>query len=185
MSGGTYPFTGRQFLVLWQFLANPSKRNSAQRMLLGKIRNRIERVLRQEEQQGLRVFARLKPSFVNAVRDGKPVLDDAGRPAKILEYDPVAIKVKQGELQIDTRERAALIDFMIDQIDGDAKPDEKGSLAPSADVAGDVLRIASWLGMGTELETRLLAAHPVDGYAGKIDSINPEGAEDAASEAPE
>lgn len=185
MSGGTYPFTGRQFLTFWQFLANPSKRNSAQRVLLGKIRNRIERVLRQEEQEGLRVFLRLKPSFTPAFRDGKPLLDDAGKQAKILEYDPESLKARQGDFRIDTRERAALIDFMVDQIDGDAKPDGKGSAPPSADVVAGVLRIASWVGMETELETRLLAAHPVDGYAGQIDPVEPEDAEDAASEAPE
>lgn len=185
MSGGSYPFTGRQFLTFWQFLAYPSKRNPMQRALLGKIRNRIERILRQEEQEGLRVFARLTPSFVPAFRDGKPLLNEAGRQAKLLEYDPKSINAKQGELQIDSRERAALIDFMVDQIEGDGKLDGKGSPPPGADIAGDVLRMASWVGLGTELETRLLAAYPVDGYAGKIDSIDPEGAEDAASEVPE
>lgn len=172
MSGGTYAFTGRQFLTFWQFLAAPSKRSPAQRMLLGKVRNRIERILRQEEQEGFKVFQRLNPTFDTVLKDGKPLIGENGKPVRYMEYDPKRISANQGELRIDTLERSALIDFMTDQIEGIEKRDEKNPASgPGADVAGDVLRLASWVGLETELETRLLAAHPVHGYEGKIDPV--------------
>ena len=178
MSGGSYPFTGRQFLTLWQFLAAQSKRSPAQRMLLGKVRNRIERLLRQEEQEGLQVFAKLAPTFALAFRDGKPLLGDDGKQAKYLEYDPKRMTARVGELRIDTLERAALLAHMVDQIEGDEK--DKTRPPATAEITGSVLRIASWIGMESELEARLIAAYPVSGYEGAIDEVDPIEETDAA-----
>lgn len=160
MSGGSYTLTGRSLLLIYGTLGMSTKLKASRKMLYGKMRNRIEKLLRMEEQEGARVFLRLKPAFKLAYHsDGKPMMGQDGNQAKYWEYDEAALKKPAGEFRFDSVERGALLELLAEQIEDDKA---------TGDQAGLCLRIAGWLGMSDEIEKRVLLAHPLDAYSGAI-----------------
>jgi hypothetical protein len=165
MSGGSYSLTGRQFLTVYALLGSACERKPSEVMLYGKMRNRIEKLLRMEEVDGMRVFKKLPHAIKPAFNDGKPVLNADNEQAKFCQYDEKKLTETVGEFRFDPVERGAIFELLNEGIENPKTfGDEKAAL----------LRIAGWLGMGTELEKRVMRAHKVDGYSGTIDDPEPE-----------
>lgn len=160
MSGGTVTLNGRQFLELYGVLGSTNKRGPGEKHLQGKMRRRIEKLLQMDRDDGPPLFRALEPEEYPIIRDGKPVIQEDGTPAKGWKYPPDSLKAPAGELRFDSAERATIINLLQERTEHE---DATGEISAQS------IQIAGWLNMGEELETRILVAHPVTAFSGKLD----------------
>ena len=166
MSGGCRELSAKTILDIYDILGEPNKRPVIERMLCGKVRNRIETLLGAEKTEfGLRIFLALDPVEFDLVdqQSGKPVLDPTGSPARGFRYSQESLR-KTFRLEFDSRERNAMLQLLQSRIERD---DANGEIAASS------LKAAGWLGMVEELEKRMFAAYKPEEFSGELDKDPP------------
>ena len=164
--GGKIGLTGRQAVILYEFLGTNSKVSASDKMRLGRLRRRLHRMLETNDEG---VHEALKPKMRGVIYTasdlqhgiprellGKPIVKSDGNPLELVEYDLKAMSERLGEFSYDSDEAGSLFRLSRSRIEDS---DSTGSHAEH------VLRVASWFpGVVDAIEKSLVESYKEDPF---------------------
>ncbi|HOX49894.1 MAG TPA: hypothetical protein PKY05_00290 [Fibrobacteria bacterium] len=164
--GGKIQLTGRQAVLLYDFLGTKTKISASDKMRLGRLRRRLHRMLETNDEG---IHEALNPTMRTAIYTpadlqhgipremvGKPVLKPDGKPLELYDYATADMSRALGEIVYDSDEAGTLFRFCRARIE-DA--DSSGAIAEH------VLRVASWFpGVVDAIEKSLVESYKEDPF---------------------
>lgn len=162
--GGKISLTGRQALRLYEFLGQASKVSASDKMRLGRLRRRLQRLLETNDEgihDALSPVMRQLQYTPDDVQHGipssyvgKPAVRADGTPIEVAEYNAAKLSSALGELSYDPDEAGTLFRFCRARIE---------DTASSGALAEHVLRIAAWFpGIVDAIEKSLCDSYKED-----------------------
>jgi hypothetical protein len=164
--GGKISLTGRQASRLYEFLGQASKVSASDKMRLGRLRRRLQRLLETNDEgihdalspimRPLHYTAGDVQQGIPASYVGKPAVRADGTPIEVAEYNTNKLSSVLGELSYDPDEAGTLFRFCRARIEDSAS---------SGAIAEHVLQVAAWFpGIVDVIEKSLCDSYKEDPF---------------------